>query len=592
MKTRSPIAVVLGHVDVGKTSLLDKIRGTGVQQREAGGITQHIGASFFPMSTIKEISGDLIKKQKVKLSLNGILIIDTPGHAVFWNLRSRGGAVADIAILVVDINKGFQPQTWECIKILRAKKTPFLIAANMLDRVNGWKSKNTLSFLESFNTQEDFVKTFVDEGIYQIMGDLSKESIQSERFDRITDFKTNVAIVPTSAKTGEGISELLFVLSGLTQQHLLERLETTSGPAKGSVLEVKEEVGIGTTIDVIIYDGILKKSQQVIIGGLKEPFQTKIRAILVPKPLDEIRDPKQKFNQVEEVVAAAGIKIVAPDLDKAIAGAPIYAVGEDEDVEKIISEVRSEINKLKLSTDKEGVVLKADTLGSLEAVSTFMRDEGVKIRLSDIGDISYNDVMEASTYIDKNKFYAVILAFNVKLLPDAKKKALELGIKIFESRICYQIVEDYLFWVKEEKEADRTKRLGSIVKPGVFQILPHHTFRSCKPAVVGVKVLSGEIKSKARVIRSDGKKVGTILQIQDKNENLQIAKEGAEVAVSIRGPVVGRNIKEKDLLYIDVPEEHVRTMKKKMLEDLTESEMKALNELIKIKRKNEEFWGY
>ncbi|MHA2059538.1 MAG: translation initiation factor IF-2 [Candidatus Ranarchaeia archaeon] len=591
MHIRSPIAVFLGHVDVGKTSLLDKIRGTGVQEREAGGITQHIGASFFPIATIETIAGDLIKTLKADIAISGLLIIDTPGHEAFWNLRSRGGAVSDIAILVIDITKGYQPQTWECTKILRSRKTPFLIAANMLDRIPGWESSGTLSFSESFKKQPEYVQQRVDEALYEIMGDLSREGISGERFDRITDFTKNVALIPTSAKTAEGIAELLFVLTGLTQQYLLERLQTTEGPAKGSILEVKEEVGIGTTVDAIIYDGILEKGQQIVVGTVAEPITTKVRALLIPKPLDEIRDPRQKFDQVDQIVAAAGVKIVAPELENAIAGAPIYALGESQNIEDIVSEIKTELSEIRVSTDKDGIILKADTLGSLEAVSQFIREEGITIRIADLGDVSYNDIMEAACNIEKNKYDAVVLAFNVKVLPDARKKAEELKIKIFGNQICYRLLEDFQDWLTAQKEADKAKRLDTIIKPGIIRLLPNHVFRSCKPAIAGIKVLAGEIKPKLTLIREDGEKVGTIVQIQDKSESVQLATEGSEVAVSIRGPTIGRQIKEGDTLYIDVPENHVQSIKKTMKDDLTESELKALDALIKIKRKTSTFWG-
>jgi len=347
-KLRSPIVTVLGHIDHGKTSLLDKMRGTGVQDREAAGITQHIGASFFPTETILSICGDLLKTVNTELTIDGLLFIDTPGHEAYLNLRRRGGAIADIAILVVDINEGALTQTYESLKILRSGKTPFLIAATKLDKVPGWKHKPGMSLIQAIKSQPKTIQAEIDRRLYEIVGALSANNILSERFDRVESFTKNIAIVPTSAKTGDGIAELLMVLSGLTQQFMKERLTVSSGPAKGAVLEVREETGLGITLDTIIYDGILKKTDTVVIGGLDDVIVAKIRALMQPKPLDEIRDPREKFTHVSEVHAAAGVKIVSPDIVGAVAGAPVYAVTDPEKLEEMKQKVQDEVSSIRI----------------------------------------------------------------------------------------------------------------------------------------------------------------------------------------------------------------------------------------------------
>ena len=225
MRIRQPIVSVLGHVDSGKTSLLDKVRGTGVQGREAGGITQHIGASFLPVETIQKICGSMYEKlSKVEHKIPGILVIDTPGHEIFTNLRSRGCSAADIAILVVDANRGFQPQTNESLKILESRKVPFVVALNKTDMISGWKDTETQFISQSIEKQNPEVQTFLDEKIYNVVTALSVLGYQSEAFYRINDYKKEIAIVPVSAKTGIGIPELFAVLVGLTQQFLKEKL--------------------------------------------------------------------------------------------------------------------------------------------------------------------------------------------------------------------------------------------------------------------------------------------------------------------------------------------------------------------------------
>ena len=417
-KLRSPIVTVLGHIDHGKTSLLDKMRGTGVQGREAAGITQHIGASFFPTETILSICGDLLKTVKTELTIDGLLFIDTPGHEAYLNLRRRGGAIADIAILVVDINEGPLTQSYESLKILRSGKTPFLIAANKLDKVPGWRDKKGLSLFEAIKAQGMSTQTEVDRRIYEIVGALSANGIQSERFDRVTDFQKTVAIVPTSAKTGTGIPELLMVLSGLTQQYMKERLKISSGPARGAVLEVREETGLGTTLDTIIYDGVLRKTDTLVVGGLDGVIVTKIRALLQPKPLDEIRDPKEKFTNVDIIHAAAGVKIVAPDIEGAVAGAPVYAVEDLTKLEGIKKKVADEVSSIRIKTDKSGIIVKTDTLGSLEAVTQFLQEREIPVRTADVGPIVRRDILDGHASGDSDSINAVVLGFNVKIAPE------------------------------------------------------------------------------------------------------------------------------------------------------------------------------
>ena len=592
MPIRQPIVTMLGHIDTGKTSLLDKIRGTGVQAREAGGITQQIGASFFPISTVKELVGPLMKSFKRRLTLPGLLVIDTPGHAAFFNLRKRGGAVADIAILVVDIVDGLQPQTYESLRILRARKTPFIIALNKVDRLPGWKPQETWIISQSMAAQTEYVRGQLDDKIYEVMGELSREDFQSDRYDRITDFAKTVAIVPTSAKTGEGLSDLLLVLVGLAQQYFKKQLKVTSGPAKGVVLEVKEESGLGVTIDSIIYDGVLNKGDTIVVGGLPEPITTHARALLMPKPLDEIRDPRERFSPVKEVVAAAGIKIAAPDLDNAIAGAGLYVANTEEEAISARERIIQDMEAVRIETDKIGIFLKADTLGSLEALIEFLREREIPIRRADIGDISKKDVVEVSTVADADPFLDVILAFNSKPLPDAATESDTQGVPIFQSQIIYDLVDQYETWVADKRRKLEEAMLEELTFPGKIELMPGYVFRQSNPAVVGVKVVAGRIKAKSRLITPENKRIGNIQQIQDKGETISEARIGAEVAVSIRGVTVGRQIDEGDILYIDLPEGMVIRLIQEFKDKLTSDELEVLQEFLELKRKYvQPFWG-
>jgi len=591
MSVRQPIVCVLGHVDTGKTSLLDHIRKSSVQAREVGGMTQHIGASFFPLETLMKICGPLLGKLKGKIQIPGLLIIDTPGHEAFANLRKRGGGAADIAILVVDVLKGFEAQTYECIDILKTRKTPFLVAVNKIDRIAGWKSHPEKPFLASYESQDPYVKEDLDNRLYTIMGEFSRQGFRADRFHQITDFTRTIALVPVSAKTGEGIPELLAVLVGLTQQYLTTELQVTTGPAKGTVLEVKEEPGLGITVNAVIYDGVLQKGDTIVVGGREKPIVTKIRAILLPKPLDEIRDPRDKFTSAESVPAAAGIKIVAPDLDNALAGAPLFVVPDETQTDEYVRMVSEEVQRVKIATDIEGIVLKTDALGSLEAIAESLKRENVPIRLADVGDVSKRDVTEALVVKEHEPLYGAILAFNVKVLPDADAEAKDHELPVFQRNVIYHLVDDYTTWLKNQQEAQIQREYDQLIKPGKVVILPGYVFRKAKPAIVGVEVLGGRIQPKWELTKKDGTDVGEISQIQDKGQTIHEAKISMQVAISLEKPIVGRHIDEKDTLYVKIPENHAKLLQTKFKEKLTVDEQEALEEYLKLMRKKIPFWA-
>lgn len=583
MPMRHPIVAVLGHVDHGKTSLLDKIRGTSVAAREPGAITQWIGASMLPAETIKSRCGDLLERLKFKIIVPGILFVDTPGHETFSNLRRRGGSAADIAVLVVDVLKGVEPQTVESINILKARRTPFVVAANKIDMILGWRSVSDRPFSEAFAKQAPEVQTSLDEYIYRILGSLSRLGFKSDRFDRIKDFRTNIAIVPTSAKTGEGVPELLSTLVGLTQAYMKDELITTTGPAKGTVLEVKEEPGLGVTLNVIIFDGIFKVGDKIVLGGRQDVIETYVRAILLPKPLDEIRDPRDKFSNVTEIAAAAGIKIAAPNLDQALAGSPIFAVPEGESSEKLASQIRDEVQKLRIETDKLGVVLKADALGSLEAITTSLEALGIPIRFADVGDVSRREVVEAETVMKKDRLLGVVLAFNVKTLPDAAEEAAKEKVPIFQADIIYHMLEDFTRWKDKEKIAGIKVELDLLVRPGRLKILPGCIFRRSKPAIVGVEVVAGRIRRKYPLILKSGRPIGEIDRIQDKGKEIEEALAGSQVAISLDDAVVGRHIDEGDVLMVAVPEDHARKLLANFKNELSSDEISFLEDSLKGK---------
>ena len=582
---RTPIVCVMGHVDHGKTSLLDKIRGTAITEGEAGAITQHIGATEVPLDVINKVCG---KQVKDKFKLPGLLFIDTPGHHAFTSLRSRGGALADLAVVIVDVNEGFQPQTIEAVNILKNYKTPFVVAANKIDRLHGWDPHPGSPFMASYNKQPEHIRSILDTKLYELVGELYKYGFSADRYDRIRDFQSNIAVIPISAKTGEGLPDILTMLLGLAQKFLETNLEyNTTGPGVGVVLEVKEERGLGMTLDAILHEGEIKVGDMVAVGTLDEPIVTKIRALLKPRPLSEI-SREEKFKQVKHITAAAGLKISAPGLDNAIAGAPIRVVNK-ENVDAISDEIQAEIKQTRIETDNLGIIIRADTIGSLEALVNELKSAEVPIRKADVGNVSRRDIVQASAIEDP--LYSVVMGFNVDILPDALDELQKTEVKLFMSDVIYRLVEDFEEHVDDLKALTEKQRSEAIIRPGKFRILPNHTFRQSKPAVVGVEVEGGVIKKKVNVMNEAGNRVGVIKVIQDKSENVDEARFGSQVAISIDGPVVGRNIKEGELLYIDVPERHAKIVEQELIDSLAPDELETLEAFMEIKRKGNVFWG-
>nr|WP_295163225.1 translation initiation factor IF-2 [uncultured Methanobrevibacter sp.] len=590
MKIRSPIVSVLGHVDHGKTTLLDYIRGSTIADREAGGITQHIGATEIPNDTIEEICGNFISRLTIKDLIPGLFFIDTPGHAAFTSLRKRGGALADLAVLILDINEGFKPQTYEALNILKMYKTPFIVVANKIDMIFGWETHEGASFKETFSQQAPSVQQELDYKVYEIVGELHKEGFQSERFDRVSNFASQITIIPISAKSGEGIIEVLAMLLGLAQEYLTEQLEINEdAPAKGTVLEIKEEVGLGLTIDSIIYDGVLRTNDEIaLMTSSNDVLTTKIRSILRPLPLEEMRDSKKKFQKFDEVVAAAGIKIAAPNLDDVVSGSPLRVLSDDVNVEE---EILKEIEDITISTEDEGILVKADTLGSLEAIVKLLRELEIPIREANIGDVNRRDIINSSIALNENDTHGAIIAFNVDVHPNSVEDLNNSDVKLFKGDVIYQIIEDYEAWIDEIEKAKKKAFYNAIIKPAKFMSLPKLVFRQSKPAIIGIESLSGTVKQGQTVINKNGEYVGVIASMEDKGETLPDISRGQRVAMAINDAIVGKHFEEGDELYIDVPEKHYKFIEREFKDKLTEDEYETLYEFLEIKRKQDPDWG-
>ena len=593
MRIRQPIVSVLGHVDSGKTSLLDKVRGTGVQGREAGGITQHIGASFLPVETIQKICGPLYEKlSKVEHQIPGILVIDTPGHEIFTNLRSRGGSAADIAILVVDANRGFQPQTNESLKILESRKVPFVVALNKTDMVSGWKNTETQFISQAIKEQNVEVQNFLDEKIYNVVTALSVLGYQSEAFYRIDDYKKEIAIVPVSAKTGIGIPELFAVLVGLTQQYLKEKLNQEEKSNRGIILEVNDEVGLGPTANMILIDGQMRKEDSIIAAKRDSVIVTKPKALLLPKPLDEMRDPRDKFKPVEYIQAAAGVKIASPDLDGVLPGSTLYAVSDDAEIEHFKKIIEDEMQSVFISTETKGVILKCDAIGSLEAITEMLRRQQIPISKADIGPVTRRDIIESMAIKENDRHLGVILAFNVKVLQDAETEADNNHIKVFTDKIIYSLIDTYTQWVDDDKADEENSVFKELTPISKFTFLKGFVFRNNNPAVFGIRVDVGQLRQKIPFMNKTGKKIGIIHQLQHDGKTVSMAKTGQEVACSVQNITIGRQIVEENVFYTLPSSSDAKQLVKRFMHKLSSEETDVLNEIIEIQRVIDPAYAY
>ncbi|MCH8519741.1 MAG: translation initiation factor IF-2 [Nanoarchaeota archaeon] len=588
---RQPIIAILGHVDHGKTSLLDYVRRSNMISKEAGGITQHIGATEVSKKDLAKVVTN-IPLDKIKIP--GLLFIDTPGHKAFTSLRKRGGSICDIGILIVDINEGFKPQTIEAIEILRSMKTPFVIAANKVDLMPKWKSKLTPKLLDSINKQDEQVVYHLEQKVYELVGKMSEFGYESDRFDRVQDFKKQLAIVPISAKSGEGMPELLSTVVGLTQKFMESKLTIEEGNVgRGVILEVKDYPGLGKTIDVILHDGICKVDDTVLVLDIDEVKESKLKSILKPGEMKEIRDSSTKFTSIKEIQAASGVKLACPDLKDVKAGMPIICVPKGksrEEIESYKQELLQEEAELSLNLQQEGILVKADTLGSLEALSFILDEHNIPLRKALIGKVSKKDVMDAGADVNLAPKNAMILNFSQSIDDEVLALAKEYQVEVISSDIIYSLVDAAQDWLaKKQQEIERDK-LSNLTMPFKIKILPRCIFRASNPAIVGCEVGGGTLLTSKSIMTDMGKKVGKIKSIKDKDDSLKELKYTKSAAVAIEDLVIGRHAEEEDNLYSFMGEENFRELKKNI--DLLSSDEKAvLKEIAEIMRKENSLWG-
>lgn len=574
---RQPIVCVLGHVDHGKTTILDAIRGTTVARKEVGGITQRIGATDIDVSQIENEARDLLKGAKLKIP--GLLFIDTPGHVAFSNMRARGGALADIAILVIDINEGLMPQTIESINILKKFKTPFIIAANKIDLIPFFKDVKDSSFRDAMKKQNKQYQEEIEKRVYDLVNLLYSHGLSSDRYDRIGDFSKTVAIVPVSGKSRIGIQDILMVIAGLAQRYLEKNIQVKEAGGRGTIIEVKKEESVGTTLDTVFYQGTVRKGDRIAVNTKEGPAVTKVKAMLVNP-----RKGSKALREKSEISAASGVRILITDKYDVISGSPLIVLDEEES-EEAFEEIRKE-TQANIPLSLSGVTVKAEALGSLEAVAYELEQRDIPIRMAEIGDITKRDIIDVSTLNDPRD--RIIIGFNVDVLPEAKEESMSTDAGVIAGDVIYSLIEETEKWLKNKKIELEKERKQQMPIPSKITIMPEYIFRATKPVIVGVKIHSGQVKVGDKLIKSDGRYGGTIKSIREGDISKRSAEAPAEVAVAIEGVTLNRQIFPEENLYVDIPESVVKDLRE---HELDENTMETLEEIIKIKRKENIFWG-
>ena len=576
---RQPIVTVAGHVDHGKTTILDSIRGTCIAEKEPGRITQKISFTSVPTSLIESKCKNLLDKYKIQLEIPGFLFIDTPGHAAFTNLRKRGGALADLAILVIDINEGIMEQTKESIEVLKASKVPFIIALNKIDAITGWTKKSS-RLQESIEKQVKFTKDDFEKKLYRIINSFITLGFDSDLFYRVSDFTKQITLVPCSGKTGEGIPELIVMLAGLAQRFLKGKLRLEK-EGKGTILEVKKEKSI-ITIEAILYDGSISKTDRLVIATLDKAIDTRIRALFRAKPLSK------GFELAKEITASAGIRLNLPITENLVPGMPFLVTKETklEEIDKLKTSLQKEVKQV-LKLEKKGIIVKAESLGSLEALLFLLKKEGVRIKKAEIGNIKRQDIALAIVNLETNPLDAVIVGFNVTVEPETK---IDEKIKIIESDIIYKITEQLAEWhEKKQLELEREK-LKKLTMPCKIQVLRNCCFRQSKPAVFGIRIEAGTLRPGIILINEEGKEIDKVKTMQKEGKIMEKAKAGEELAISLPKITFRRKIKEDQILYSAITETEFRELKKNK-KYLSQEEIKILQEIAEIKRKEKATWG-
>ena len=589
---RSPICCIMGHVDTGKTKILDKIRKTSVQDNEAGGITQQIGASFFPVMELKKQAIQVANVSNFDWKIPGLLIMDTPGHESFSNLRDLGSSLCNIAVLVIDIMHGLEPQTIDSINLLKKKKCPFIVALNKVDRINDWEPTPNGAIQQSIKKQKEHTQQQ-----FHILSKRAKLALTELGFNcdlyyENHNFRENLSIVPTSAHTGEGIPDLLYLIAKLTQSVLAENI-TFYDNLNCNVLEVKKINGHGTTIDVILSDGTLREGDKIVLSGIEGPIITTIRSLLMPEPLKEIR-VKSAYRHFRSISAANSIKIAAKNLEKAVVGMKLHVVKDDLEAGRVAEELSKELEETLhcMRTCDSGVHVQSSTLGSMEALLEFLKVSNIPVSGVSIGPVHKKDIMRASIQLERDPKFAMVLAFDVIVEKDAEKHAKSLGIKIFSSDIIYSLFDSFTKHIDDERIRLRDENSDVAIFPCRIKILPDAIFNTRDPIIIGIIVMEGQLKIGTKLTVDKNQRIqdfvdlGVVTSLEFNHRPIEIARVGQEVCIKIDAmggdkKLLGRHFTIGDELISRISRQSIDAVKSYFKEDLTKQDWKLMLKLKK-----------
>uniref|UniRef100_A0A0R3QSG4 Eukaryotic translation initiation factor 5B n=1 Tax=Brugia timori TaxID=42155 RepID=A0A0R3QSG4_9BILA len=586
---RSPVICVLGHVDTGKTKMLDTIRRTNVQDGEAGGITQQIGATQVPAAAIMERTKMVRDFSGSEMKIPGLLIIDTPGHESFSNLRSRGSSLCDYAILVVDLMHGLEQQTLESFNLLRKRQTPFVIALNKIDRLYSYESnprKDIYQHLKSqpLNTQLQF-KELKDKIVLQF----AEQGVNVVMANENPDLDEYISMIPTSAFLGDGIGNIMAHIVSDSQNRLAEKLAYCE-ELDCTVMEVKSLPGLGTTIDVILVNGSLRVGDVIVLTGTDGAIITQIRELLMPQPLKELR-VKNAYEHYQMIKGAQGVKVLAKNLEKALAGLSVFVANREDELLVLKEDCEAQLCKALMAIKKkpEGVYVQASTLGSLEALLEFLRTQKIPYSNVNIGPVHKKDVQKAAAMLERKEEYACILAFDVRVDREVEQFAVSEGVRIFSADIIYHLEDSFLKYREELRLKRRRQNEHLAIFPCKLRILPQHIFNARNPIIIGVSVEAGQLKRGVPlcVPSKDSIFIGTVSSIERNHEQVEIARTGEEVCIKIENTtgeapkLYGRHFTHQDTLVSRITRETIDVCKAHFRNDLSKADWQLVVQLKK-----------
>ena len=588
---KAPICCIVGHVDAGKTSLLDRLRNTNIQEKEVGGITQHIGSTFFPIDTIKSSCSSIKGKFEVICNIPGILMIDTPGHSEFQSLRDVGTSICDLGILIIDIEESIQEQTKEAIKLLKEKKIPFVVAVTKLDKINGWKTTTSPNLREALKEQSKDMSMMLMAKLEDIKYDLSKEDINAEFYFKNSNPKQIYSIVPVSSKTGEGIADLLSLLVYTAQNWMLKKI-IYQDTVSCTIMESKYDKHNGYTIDVILNNGTINVGDKFVVSTITGPNICTVRNLLIPSAFTQL-GKKTNWDYKDSVRASIGCKIIGSNLDGAYPGTHLFSIKtSDASTETdAINNANQEINAVWKSYDfiSPGVFIGTQTFGELDAGYSIFQKAGISVAGAYIGEPSnkFIDLILMKTETDtlpENRIYLYFGAFNnTDVFEYAKKN----NITLLSSEVIYKLVELYKI-EKEKMIKARQNTNNNAIFPVEMVILKQYLFMKggSDHLMFGVKIKKGTLyKNTPICVPEKNVHLGKVLNIQFEHKEKEKGEEGQEICIRLDNPnqlIINRQFDVSDKLIARLSRESIDILKRDYKEVVPKKDWLLIIEHIKL----------